>query len=82
MLTFCITYFWVKGERRNCISPGEKYHTDSLENKYLINLCVKQNRNTHPRCTERSCTRLLAYGGRTVQMLSWSYLVQILERES
>lgn len=51
MLTYCITYFWAKGERRNCIRPGEKSHTDSLENKYLINLCVKQNRNTHPRCT-------------------------------
>lgn len=53
-------------ESKHHISPCEKCRTDSLENKHLMHLCVKQyrGRKNHPRCTEGTCTRLPAYGKR------------------
>lgn len=51
----------------------------ALKTNNLIHLCVKQNRNTHPRCIERSRGRLLVYR-RAACVLLWSYLLQTLER--
>lgn len=57
---FLCHLFW-DGENKHHICHCEKSQIDSFENNCLVHLSIKQNRNTHPRCTGRSCTRLLVY---------------------